>query len=494
MRPQGYSLEADLLEPIETSIMPKLQKFHFQQVIVLGTPLLIGLISEFLMILTDSAMVGRLGTEYLAAIGIASMFGELLWVIVWPMAPGTQTLASRRFGRQKKNHNRDDGVLKDLSQKTGDVLDNAIVVALAVGLAAIIIALFSKDLLGMLLDEDTLIPLAHGYISTLKWLMPLAGIFYAIYGFLAAINQTKVIMVATIGLNFLNILFNYILIFGKFGFPALGIVGAALGTVLAQGLGTLFFVIYILVAPSVKVYGCLQFRRLRRDIFFDLLRSTAPIIFQLGIALLLFLYYQTIIANIGTLYLAATHIVFTISVLKRAILGGFAESGSILVGNALGQGQKEEAVRFAYATELMAIIIGAALLVFILLFPENIVRIFNPETELVGVGSDALRFFAIFIFIEAIGFPFEVLFTHNGWGRFVLISEIITNSTFVVGLTLLLTRGFGFGVYGAWSAFAVYLVFHSLFMFGGFFSKRWLKAVVDSEYMEMEPLRPTLSR
>ena len=483
-----------MLEPNLTLIMPKLGKYHFKQVIVLGAPLLVGLISEFLMILADSAMVGRLGTEYLAAIGIASMFGELLWVIVWPMAPGTQTIASRRFGRQRKNNGHNDRDLKDLSQKTGDVLDNAIIVAVAVGLAAIIVALFAKSILSMLLNEDALIPLAHGYISTLKWLMPLAGIFYAIYGFLAAINQTKVIMVATIGLNLLNILFNYILIFGKFGFPALGIVGAALGTVLAQGLGTLFLVVYILLAPSVKIYGCLQFRSLRWDIFVDLFRSTSPIIFQLSIALILFLYYETIVANIGTLYLAATHIVFTVFVLKRAILGGFAEGGSILVGNALGEGQEDEAVRFAYATELMAILIGAALFVFILLFPENIVRIFNPEPELVGVGSDALRFFAVFIFIEAIGFPFEVLFTHNGWGRFVLISEIITNSIFVVGLTLLLTRGFGFGIYGAWSAFAVYLVFHSLFMFAGFFSKRWLNTEVDSEYLEMEPSRAALSR
>ncbi len=474
--------------------MPKLGKYHFKQVILLGAPLLAGLISEFFMILADSAMVGRLGTTYLAAIGIASMYGELLWVIVWPMAPGTQTIASRRYGRLKKSMGQDDYVLDDLSQKTGDVLDNAMVVAVVVGLAAIGIAFFSKGILTFLLDDDTLIPLAHGYISTLKWLMPLAGIFYAIYGFLAAINQTKVIMVATISLNLLNIFFNYILIFGNFGFPALGIVGAALGTVLAQGLGTLFLVAYILLAPGIKRYGCLQFKNLRGDIFIDLFRSTGPIIVQLSIALLLFLYYETIVANLGTLYLAATHIVFTVFVLKRAILGGFAEGGSILVGNALGEGQEKEAVRFAYATEFMAIIIGAALFAFILLFPENIVRVFNPETELVGVGSEALRFFAVFIFIEAIGFPFEVLFTHNGWGRFVLISEIITNSIFVVGLTLLLTRGFGFGIYGAWSAFAVYLVFHSLFMFGGFFSRKWLKTEVDSEYMEMEPFRPALSR
>jgi len=472
--------------------MPKLGKFHFKQVILLGTPLLAGLISEFLMILADSAMVGRLGTDYLAAIGIASMFGELLWVIVWPMAPGTQSIASRRFGRQKKNADQGDEALNHFSQKTGYVLDNAIVVAVAVGIAAILLGLFSKNILNLLLDDDTLIPLAHTYISTLKWLMPLAGIFYAIYGFLAAINQTKVIMVATIGLNVLNILFNYILIFGKFGFPALGIMGAALGTVLAQSLGTVFLVGYVLLSQNVKSYECLKFKNLHGHIITDLLRSTSPIIIQLSIALLLFLYYETLVANIGTLYLAATHIVFTVFVLKRAMLGGFAEGGSILVGNALGEGEKEEALRYAYAAEVIAILIGLALFIIILIFPDNIVRVFNPEIALVKVGSDALRFFALFIFIEAIGFPFEVIFTHNGWGRFVLFSEVTTNLTFVVGLSLLLTKAFGLGIYGAWSAFAVYLVFHALFMFAGFLSKKWLNIQVDSDWIE--PALPVYSR
>ncbi len=437
-------------------------------------------------------MVGRLGTDYLAAIGIATLFGELLWVIVWPIAPGTQALVSRRYGRQHKDAGQDVAALNGLRQKTGEVLDNAIIVAIAMGGVAIGVALFSNSILNLLLDDKALIPLAHAYISTLKWLMPLAGVFYAIYGFLAAINQTKVIMVATIGLNVLNILFNYILIFGKFGFPALGIMGAALGTVLAQTLGTVFLVGYVLLSKKVTAYDCLKFKNLRWNIITDILRSAGPIIVQLVIALLIFLYYQSVIANIGTLYLAVTHIIFTVFVLKRTMVGGFAEGGSILVGNALGEGKKKEAVRYAYASEFIAVVIGLVLFAFILFFAEDIVRVFNPEVELVEIGSKALRFFAIFFFIEAIGFPFEVIFTHNGWGKFVLFSEVTTNVVCIIGVTLLLTRGFGMGVYGAWSAFALYLVCHALFMFAGFFSKRWVNTQVDSEWME--PVRSAYSR
>ena len=74
---------------------------HFINVVSLGAPLLVGLIAEFFMYTADSAMVGRLGTDHLAAIAIATMFAELLWVIVWHFAPGTQALAARRFGRQE---------------------------------------------------------------------------------------------------------------------------------------------------------------------------------------------------------------------------------------------------------------------------------------------------------------------------------------------------------------------------------------------------------
>ena len=474
--------------------MPGLERSHFKRVIFLGAPLLAGLVSEFLMVLADSAMVGRLGTEYLAAIGIATLFGELLWVIVWPMAPGTQTIAARRFGRQNKEAGLDMAAPGNLKPKTGEVLDNAIAVSLGVGGLAIVVALWAEGLLDLLLENKALIPMANDYIATLKWLMPLAGVFYAIYGFLAAINKTKVIMVATIGLNVLNIIFNYILIFGKFGFPALGITGAALGTVFAQGLGTLFFIGYILLAPEIKPYACLRFKSFHGKIIGDLLRSAGPIIIQLSIALLIFIYYESVVANIGTLFLAATHIVFTVFVLKRTIVGGFAEGGSILVGNSLGEGQRREAVRYAYASELIAILIGIVLFCGILIFSEQIVALFNSDPELAEVGSKALRFFALFFLIEAVGFPFEVIFTHNGWGRFVLVSEVITNGVCIIGCTLLFTRVFDFGIYGAWSAFALYLVGHSLFMFAGFFSRKWTQTQVDHEWLETpQPVYPKVA-
>ena len=195
---------------------------HLYNVITLGAPLLVGMLSEFFMYMADSAMVGRLGTEHLAAIGFATLFAEVLWVIVWPFAPGTQTLAARRFGRLEAIKDQDSSSYRELQQKTGEILENSIIISFAVGAVTIYLASFSREILGILLGQSDLIPLADAYIRIIKWVMPLAAVFFSLYGFLAAIKLTRVIMVATVGVNVLNIIFNYILIFGKFGMPVMG--------------------------------------------------------------------------------------------------------------------------------------------------------------------------------------------------------------------------------------------------------------------------------
>lgn len=191
-----------------------LTRKHFLSVLILGAPLLAGMVSEFFMYIADSAMVGRLGTEFLAAIAIATLFAEIMWVIVWAFAPGTQALAARRYGRQEAEKGGDGVNYFKLQQQTGEILDNSIVVSFIMGVTAILAGFYSEGILKLLLDDLELIQLADSYIRIIKWAMPLAGVFYSFYGFLAAVNLTRSVMVATVGLNILNIIFNYVLIFG----------------------------------------------------------------------------------------------------------------------------------------------------------------------------------------------------------------------------------------------------------------------------------------
>lgn len=432
-------------------------------------------------------MVGRLGTEHLAAIGFATLFAEVLWVIVWPFAPGTQALAARRFGKLEAIKDQDSSRYGELQQRIGEVLDNSIIVAFAVGAVTVFFAGYSKEILSLLLDKSDLIPLADAYIRIIKWVMPLAAVFFSFYGLLAAIKLTRVIMVATVGLNVLNILFNYILIFGKFGMPAMGIEGAAIGTVLAQSLGAVFLFAYVILSRKLRDYRCCRFRNIHWRLVKDIVVVSSPMIAQLGISLCIFLYYESIIAGIGTVYLAVTHIVLTTFVLNRSLVEGFAEGGSILIGNHLGRDDSKEALQYAYATEAIALCLGFLLLIFVLMFPEMIVKIFNTEPATVAIGVRALRFSAAFLFISTIGFPLEVIFTHNGWGRYALVAELFPIVIFTLGLTLLVIKYFHMGIYAAWLSLGLYMITYSALLIGGFFSKRWLDVSVESDRVQGDP-------
>lgn len=463
-----------------------LSRKHLLNVIFLGAPLLVGMVSEFFMYAADSAMVGRLGTEHLAAIGFATLFAEVLWVIVWPFAPGTQALAARRYGKLEAMKDPNSSNYRALQKKTGEVLDNSLIVSFAVGGVTIFLAGYSGEILSILLDNSSLIPLADAYIRIIKWVMPLAAVFFSLYGLLAAIKLTRVIMVATVGINALNIFFNYILIFGKFGMPSMGIEGAAIGTVLAQSLGAVFLLGYVIFSRRLRRYRCCRFRNIHWRLMKDIIMVSSPMIAQLGVSLCIFLYYESIIAGIGTVYLAVSHIVLTTFVLNRCLVEGFAEGGSILIGHQLGRGDRKEAIQYAVATECIALCLGAVLLILVLMFPEFIVNVFNTEEATVATGVSALRFFAGFLFISTIGFPFEVIFTHNGWGRFALCAEIIPIILFTLGLTLLVTKYFHLGIYAAWLSLGLYMVTYSALLIGGFFSKKWLDVSVESDRMHAE--------
>jgi len=144
------------------------------------------------------------------------------------------------------------------------------------------------------------------------------------------------------------------------------------------------------------------------------------------------------------------------------------------VGNNLGRKNRDEAVKCASAVEWIGIAIGIILFSLILAFPENIVRVFNSESQTIAVGAEALRFFAIFMLINVIGYPFEVIFSHNGWSKFVFFAGAGTNVVFLLGISLLLLKFLGMGIYAAWSALAIQMVFYMLILTAGFFSKKWL--------------------
>jgi Na+-driven multidrug efflux pump len=150
-----------------------------------------------------------------------------------------------------------------------------------------------------------------------------------------------------------------------------------------------------------------------------------------------------------------------------------------MVGNSLGAGKKERSRRIFLAQEGIALIIGTLIAIALLSAPRMVLGLFSLGYELVPLGVQALRFFTLFFFIEVLGYSFEIIFSHNGWGKLVLYSEFSTNIVFILGFTILAVWVFDFGIFGAWSGFALYQVAHAAILTAGFLSRRWQGVEVE---------------
>ena len=450
--------------------MPEKQKRYFYEVVKLGYPLLAGMFTEYIMMIADSVMVGRLGTEYLAAVAIGGLVVEILWVFAWTMAPGVQAICSRRFGMQEEK----------TPAFTGKVFNAGLIFGIGAGLLILATSFASKTVISGLVSSGLTVDLSMDYIVIIRWSIPISAFFYTIYGFLAGINKTKQVMAATIGTNLFNIILNYLLIFGKAGFPALGIRGAAWGTLIAQGAGLLYFILLITIPKKYRAYRLFRFKGLRKKLFIDIGRTWLPICLQYIITHGAFLVYEGLISRFGAAYLAAMHVVFSVVWFGKMVTGGFADGAAILVGNSLGRGDKTGAVRYTYRGMIIGGTVGLLIFGLSRFCPELLVRIFNSEPDTLAAGREALQFFAPFLLIAVFGHSIEMVFTHNGWSSFAFISDASANGFFTLGFTLIVLNVFGTGIRAAWLGYALYSVGFAALLVAGFFSMRWTKLKVDS--------------
>jgi len=451
---------------------------HVRDVIKIGAPLMAGLLVEYVMYIADSVMVGRLGTEYLAAVAVGGMVSEILWAFTWTVAAAVQTFVSRRYGIQTAAGARD---RTSLTLHTGHAGQTGLLFGLLAGSLALAASTLAGPVLKLLIDNETTIGPAMQYVRIIRWSMLPAALFFAVYGFIAGIGMTKTIMTATVLTNLVNITFNYILIYGKFVFPRMEIRGAALGTLIAQCFGFLFITLIIVLKQDLRKYRIFH-RRADSDarLMPDMLKAWLPITVQNIGAFFIFLAYEGIVSSFGTVHLAVIHIIFLLTWAGKTISGGLSEGGAILVGNNLGRGDRKEARRYIYACLYISMVVGGILLVVNLLFPGTVLKIFNPEPEAFLQGRRSLRFFAVFICLGTVGYALETIFTHNGWGSFVLAVDIVSHTVFTLGLSWIAVHFFEAGIQTVWAGYGIYLAVCAILLLGGFGSGRWAYRVRET--------------
>ena len=216
--------------------MTKSLNYSYGHIWRVAYPILVSLIMEQLLGMTDTAFLGRVGEVELAASAIAGVYCLAIFVTGFGFGIGSQIIIARRNG--EGNY-----------RETGNIFWHG--VYFLTGLAAVVIILselFSPWILGHLIESDEIVAAAMSYV---RW--RLVGFIFAFVtvmfrAFYVGTTQTRTLTLNSIVMVLANILFNWILVFGKLGFPALGIAGSAIGTALAELVSLIFFTVYTITA------------------------------------------------------------------------------------------------------------------------------------------------------------------------------------------------------------------------------------------------------
>jgi len=438
-----------------------------KRIVRIGVPLLAGNLSMYLYRLADSIMIGRLGVDALAAIAVATVYTAVHEMFIWPTALGTQAIASRRFGRE--GHREDRAAVRE-------ILPQAVWAGAVAGVFALALSTAAGVLVPRFAAASAGDALAYVRISRLAF--PAMGIAAGFRGYLAAVHRTRVVMAALVASNIANVALNAVFIFGLGPAPALGVRGAAIGTVAAHLLNALVLGVAVFQHRGAAPVS----RRPHPVVVRRILAIGFPVAIQNAFAMAVILTYQWILGAVGAVFQAVTHVLFSTFRINKTLVGGFANGASILVGNALGRQDEDEAQAIVASQQRISGAIGLAVFVFVIAVPQSVAAVFSLTGDSRDLLVSGLRFFAPFFLIEILAYSLEIIFTHNGWGRFVLASEVITNLTGIVAVSAVSVFVLGWGYRGAWAGFACYQLTHALILYAGLRSRRWLQISVEDTH------------
>ena len=328
-------------------------------------PIMISLLMEQLIGMTDTAFMGRVGEVELGASAIGAVFYMMIFMMGFGFSVGAQIIIARRNG---------EGNYRDI----GNVFFQGIYIILSIALIMLGLSLgFSNSLIDMVVSSSEVARAAESYINYRVFGLLFAFAAAMFRAFFVGTTQTKTLTLNSIVMVLSNVLFNWILVFGKLGFTALGIAGAAIGSVLAEAVSLIFFIFYTRFRIDCRKYGLDKMYRPSADGQRNILKVSFWTMIQNFISFSTWFAFIIFVEHLGEHSLAITNIVRNIGSLIFMIISAFASTCSSVTSNLIGAGRQEEVMPTIKRIIVMGYMFVIPLALLFSAFPELFARIYT---------------------------------------------------------------------------------------------------------------------
>jgi putative MATE family efflux protein len=445
---------------------------YYKKILKVALPAIAGLSTQMVVSLVDTAMVGRLpeATHAMAAMGIGVLATWALISFFSSLATGIHVIVARKFGQG-------DFI------SCGITLNNSLLIALVIGTIVAAIGVFFAGTIGHLFAADEIVGNYTSEYIFYRFLgIPFFLISVSYRGFFFGINKTKIFMVSGVITNVLNVIFNYIFIYGEFGLPRMGLAGAGLGSTIATTFDGMFYLLIILLPSYRKKYANFRNLIIDKNIISGIFKISLPVSFQNIFILIGFLSFIAIIGLIGTVEQAATQAIISTLFISFLPCFGFGIAVQTLVGNNLGAGKFKLAKIFGFETAKVATIYTLLLGVIFIIIPQYVLLIVTTNESIIEMAKPALRIAGFSQLFYGAGIVLANALQAAGRTMYVMKSEVISNLFLFVPLSYFLGIYLGLGFSWTWAALPVYIIIYSAMMFIRFNSKNWYtKIPIDKE-------------
>lgn len=359
-------------------------KADFSANIKLALPIMLGQLGQITVYLADNIMVGQLGAISLAAVSFAVALIAVPIVIGMGIAFALPPLVSEADGAGEQ-------------RKISQYFKHSLIVNFTIGIMSCVAMLLSLPYLHLLGQEPEVVEIAKGYVMYSAWAMIPLMIFLTLRSYADGMSETMPPMIAMIVGNVINIILNYIFIYGKFGMPALGVDGAALSSLVARISMVIILVVILLKWKGLWLYikEC-DFTQYQAPIFKKIFHLGIPTSLQMFFEISAFSGAALIMGMVSSNAQAAHQISINLSSITFMICSGLAMASTIRIGNQLGK-KDYQALRDAGISAFLQVVLimGIFSILFVLL--RHVMPLIYIDDEVViGIASTLLIYAAIF--------------------------------------------------------------------------------------------------
>jgi multidrug resistance protein, MATE family len=413
------------------------------EIVRLAAPIVGMNLSIALLGFTDTLFMGRISTTAVAAVGLGGLVFFTLVLLARGTVNGIVPFASQAFGAKD---------FKAVARALQHFLWLALISCLAIPLFWLAFP-FIFALAGA---EAAVTATALEFVNIRLFEIPFVLVTTVLIGFLTSLGDSRRPMLLMWAQVLLNIVFNWVLVLGNLGFPALGVRGSAIATVTATAIGAVLTV--WVVFSRRKVLGLnLEWDVPKAGDLLAILRVGAPLGIMEFVEVGAFTAFLALTGRLGTAELAATQVANQISALAFMPGFGFSVAASSLVGRFVGARDIPTAIRAGYQAVWLCVAWMGMVGVGFWVFAEPMMRLFSSDANVIALGSSVLKLMAIYQVFDAANIVFRAALAGAGDTRFTAVATVISSWTLMLGGGWLLAFVFKLGLLGAWGGPFVYL-------------------------------------